>query len=110
MSPYRENLLEILIESKCYRIVVTHGTDTMLETAEFVATNGATVSKEKIIAFTGALKPESFKNSDAEFNLGAAIGSIQSLSETGVYIAMNGIISKWNNCRRHPITGHYVRF
>lgn len=104
----RENLIEILNESKCHRVVVTHGTDTMLETAKFVATNTAINKSEKVIIFTGALKPESFKNSDADFNLGTAIGAVQSLKETGVYIAMNGRILKWNKCRRHPITGHFV--
>ena len=67
-------------------IVITHGTDTMVETAKVLATIPG-----KTIVLTGALNPARFQNSDAVFNIGCAIGAVQSLPE-GVYIAMNGRI------------------
>jgi L-asparaginase len=66
------------------RIIITHGTDTMVETARALAGIPG-----KIIVLTGAMQPAGFKTSDAEFNLGVAIGAVQALPP-GVYLAMNG--------------------
>jgi L-asparaginase len=65
-------------------ILITHGTDSMIATAE--ALEGV---EDKTIVLTGALNPARFKDSDAVFNIGCAIGAIQAL-KPGVYIAMNG--------------------
>jgi L-asparaginase len=65
-------------------ILITHGTDTMTATAATLA--GLT---EKVIVFTGSMVPARFRQGDAIFNLGCAVGAIQSLAP-GVYIAMNG--------------------
>jgi len=67
-------------------IVITHGTDTMVDTAKKL--QGIT---NKVIVLTGALEPADFKSSDAVFNIGAAVAAVQSLPE-GVYITMNGRI------------------
>ena len=67
-------------------VLVTHGTDTMVETAKVLAT-----IPDKTIVLTGALSPSRFRGSDAEFNVGTAVGAVQSLP-AGVYIAMNGRI------------------
>ena len=64
--------------------VITHGTDTMAETAAFL--DGL---QGKTIVLTGALSPARFKTTDAIFNVGLAVGAVQS-REQGVYIAMNG--------------------
>lgn len=72
-------------------IVITHGTDSMVQTG--VALQGIS---DKTIVMTGALNPASFRGSDAEFNIGCAIGAVQVLGP-GVYIAMNGRI--WDPCR-----------
>ena len=69
-------------------VLVTHGTDTMVETAHVLAD-----IPNKTILLTGALNPARFRGSDAEFNIGTAVGAVQSLPP-GVYIAMNGRI--WN--------------
>ena len=69
-----------------HRIIITHGTDTMVETARALAGIAG-----KTIVLTGAMQPAGFKTSDAEFNLGVAIGAVQALPP-GVYIAMNGQI------------------
>jgi len=77
------------IESTPHRhVLVTHGTDTMVETARALEGLGG-----KVIVLTGALNPALFKGSDAVFNIGCAVGAVQSLPD-GVYLAMNGRI--WN--------------
>ena len=65
-------------------VLVTHGTDTMIDTARVLASIGG-----KTLVLTGALNPARFRGSDAEFNIGTAVGAVQSLPP-GVYIAMNG--------------------
>jgi len=69
-------------------VLITHGTDSMIATAKAL-----TQIKDKTIVLTGALSPARFRGSDAEFNIGTAVGAVQSLP-AGVYIAMNGRI--WN--------------
>ena len=66
--------------------VITHGTDSMVETARVLAS-----IEGKTIVLTGALNPARFRGSDAEFNIGCAVGAVQTLPP-GVYIAMNGRI------------------
>lgn len=72
-------------------ILVTHGTDSMVETARVLA-----AVQGKVIVLTGALDPARFQGSDAVFNVGCAVGAIQALPD-GVYIAMNGRI--WDPMR-----------
>lgn len=80
-------LIRSAIEELAHRhVVITHGTDTMVETARALAG-----LKGKVIVLTGALNPALFKGSDAVFNIGCAVGAVQSLPD-GVYIAMNGRI------------------
>lgn len=67
-------------------VLVTHGTDSMVETARVLADIPG-----KTIVLTGALNPARFEGSDAEFNIGCAVGAVQSLPP-GAYIAMNGRI------------------
>ena len=72
-------------------VLVTHGTDTMVETARVLDGIAG-----KVIVLTGALNPARFQGSDAVFNVGCAVGAVQSLPD-GVYIAMNGRI--WDPSR-----------
>ena len=65
-------------------VLVTHGTDTMVETAQALSGLG-----DKVIVLTGALNPARFTGSDAVFNIGCAVGAVQALP-AGVWIAMNG--------------------
>ena len=67
-------------------VLITHGTDSMVQTAQVLADIPG-----KTIVLTGALNPARFEGSDAEFNIGCAVGAVQSLPP-GVYIAMNGRI------------------
>ncbi len=70
----------------CPRIVITHGTDTMVQTGQAL-----TGIPDKTIVLTGSMQPARFRVTDAVFNIGSAIGAVQSLPP-GVYIAMNGRI------------------
>lgn len=67
-------------------IIVTHGTDTMIETAKTLS-----AIKGKTIVLTGSMQPARFRNSDAAFNIGCAVAAVQTLSH-GVYLTMNGQI------------------
>lgn len=83
-------------------IVITHGTDTMVETAKVIAEH----IKDKTIVLTGAMKPYTFGSSDGMFNLGTALAFVQTL-EPGVYITMNGKYFLWNNVRKNKQTGRF---
>lgn len=80
----RATIRAAIVDRSESRIVVTHGTDTMTDTAA-----GLTALPGKTIVLTGALAPARFAESDAVFNVGMAFGAVQALSE-GVYICMNG--------------------
>lgn len=82
------------------RIVITHGTDTMVNTARALA---AAVTG-KTIVLTGAMIPYAFGSSDGLFNLGSALSFAQVLPE-GVYIAMNGQHFAWDQVRKNRETG-----
>lgn len=84
------------------KIIITHGTDTMVETAKVIASK----VKDKTIVLTGAMIPYKFGSSDGLFNLGAAIAFVQTLPH-GVYIAMNGRIFTWDNCRKNKRLGEF---
>jgi len=88
-------------EDPCPLILVTHGTDTMAETAKsLVGLPG------KVIVFTGALSPARFKGSDAGFNIGCAVGAVQSLPP-GVYISMNGVVFEAGKVRKNREAGRF---
>lgn len=72
------------------KVVVLHGTDTIRKTAEVLAS-----IPRKTIVLTGAMKPETFRDSDADFNVGMAFAAVQ-LMQKGVYIALNGNVVPWN--------------
>ncbi len=80
----RALILETCQNSSFDKIIITHGTDTMSQTAQTLA-----AIKDKTIVITGAMLPEKFKDSDADFNLGTAIGALSSLPP-GIYIALHG--------------------
>ncbi|MEN1941853.1 asparaginase domain-containing protein [Luteimonas sp. MJ246] len=82
----RELLRATIAAQPARHVLVTHGTDTMVETAKALAPLA-----DRTIVLTGALNPARFRGSDAEFNIGTAVGAVQSLP-AGVYIAMNGRI------------------
>jgi L-asparaginase len=91
----RRVIARAVADDPCPRILITHGTDTMVETAGALKDIGG-----KTIVLTGALEPALFKTSDAVFNIGCAIGAVQVLPP-GVYIAMNGRIFLAGNVRKN---------
>jgi L-asparaginase len=84
------------------KIVITHGTDTMTETAKYLAGK----IPDKTLVITGAMIPYKFGSSDGLFNLGSALAFVQSLP-AGIYIAMNGRYYDWNNCKKNKQTGFF---
>jgi len=96
----RNLILENCISTKGDQIIITHGTDTMTDTAKLLATGNL----EKIIVLTGAMIPFKFGTSDGLFNLGSALGFVQSLPH-GVYIAMNGRCFDYDKVKKNKGTG-----
>ncbi|MBC7836592.1 asparaginase [Acetobacteraceae bacterium] len=100
----RARIVKACKEAHTDGIIITHGTDTMLETA--AAISKAKIDKKKTIVLTGALQPAVMKLSDAEFNLGLAVGACL-YANPGIYIAMNGV-HQWRGCKKDPETGMFV--
>ncbi len=98
----RRKILEKCLNCPSNNILITHGTDTMAETARVL---GKAVSG-KTIVLTGAMIPFTFKDSDAVFNTGFALAAAQSLP-AGVYIAMNARIFSWDNARKNKASGMF---
>ena len=96
----RDLILEGCINCEEKYILITHGTDTMCETAKLLGEN----SIDKTIVLFGSMVPYAVSNSDAFFNFGCALGSLQ-LLETGVYIAMNGRVLAWNDVEKNKTLG-----
>jgi len=93
MTPADRNVVIAAVQNaEEQQIIVTHGTDTMVDTAKALQA----AVKDKTIILTGALEPALFKTSDAMFNIGCAIAAVQSLPP-GAYITMNGRIFESDN-------------
>jgi L-asparaginase len=97
----RASIVRRSAESDESAIVITHGTDTMVETAGALAAAHLT---SKTIVLTGAMIPYAFGSSDGLFNLGSALTFAQVLPP-GVYVAMNGQHFAWNQVRKNKATG-----
>ncbi len=91
----RERVLRRVAADPNPKVLITHGTDTMIQTAQTLS-----AITDKCIVLTGAMEPARFKSSDAVFNVGVAVGAVSSLPD-GVYIAMNGRIFNPFQCRKN---------
>lgn len=98
----RQMLKDYINKSQCGHFVVTHGTDTMIETGQFIG-----VMPDKTVVLTGSLTPAAFKQSDAPIQLGSALMAAQ-LLPAGVYIAMNGIVKPIRDIGRDSKTGKFI--
>jgi L-asparaginase len=98
----RRLILDQCRQARENRIVITHGTDTMVTTAQMLAANVA----DKTIVLTGAMVPYKFGSSDGLFNLGSAIAFAQTLFP-GVYLAMNGRYFHADRVRKNRETGMF---
>lgn len=98
----REIILAAVSKAAESRIVITHGTDTMVDTARVLSDVA-----NKTIVLTGSLTPALFKNSDAMFNIGAALTAVQ-IMPAGVYIAMNGEVFPHDRVRKDRDANRFV--
>ena len=98
----RKIILENCKNTKEERILITHGTDTMIETAKLLDKD----IQNKTIVLTGAMIPYKFGSSDGLFNLGSALAFVQTLPK-GIYIAMNGKYFHWDKVRKNKDLGEF---
>jgi L-asparaginase len=99
---HRQDVLAACRASPERAIVVVHGTDTMVQTAEVVGR----ASLDKTVVFTGAMIPYSVQGSDAPFNLGYALAMAVALG-SGAYVAMNGRVFAWDNVMKDRVEGSF---
>jgi L-asparaginase len=98
----RELIADHCLKAEEDRIIITHGTDTMSETAHLLSEK----IKGKTIVITGAMIPYKFGSSDGLFNMGSALAFVQTLPP-GIYVAMNGRYFDGNNVRKNKETGEF---
>jgi L-asparaginase len=98
----RKRILAACSKAREKRLVVTHGTDTMVETAKVLGRE----RWDKTIVLTGAMVPYKFGSSDGLFNLGSALSFAQALPP-GVYVAMNGRVFPWDGVRKNRAKGEF---
>jgi L-asparaginase len=98
----RQVLVNLVHSKNNNKFIITHGTDTMIETAKYLTSRVGNAC----VVITGAMLPERFSNSDAPINLGFAIATVQ-LFEKGIFIAMNGIVKAHTVLRRNLETGQF---
>ena len=98
----RNQLVTLIQNHKSSIFIITHGTDTLIETGQFLEKK----VNEKLVILTGALRPERFTNSDASLNIGTAIGAACTLKK-GIYIAMNGTIQAADLAKRDEKTDRF---
>lgn len=98
----RQTILDNCRRCQEQQIIITHGTDTMVETAKVLGAS----KLPKTIVLTGAMIPFKFGSSDGLFNMGCAIGFVQALPP-GVYVAMNGRVFNWDNVRKNRKRGEF---
>lgn len=99
----RKEIHDAVAASDADKILVTHGTDTMVQTGQVLAD-----IKGKTIVITGAMQPATLRNSDAEFNVGFALAATQTLSH-GVYIAMNGEVFDPATTKKDRAAHRFIR-
>lgn len=98
----RKDLAQLINQNASDQFIITHGTDTLLETAAFLAQN----CPEKSIVVTGAMRPERFSNSDAPINWGMAIAAVQ-LINSGCYVCMHGVVKPYDVINRNKESGQF---
>ncbi len=100
----REILLQTIQEARHQKIIVIHGTDTMDLSARHVARS----NPDKTVIFTGAMVPFSIDPVEAAANLASAIGFATSNDQNGVYIAMNGVVGRYNEVAKDRVKGKFI--
>ncbi|MCI4666062.1 MAG: asparaginase [Neomegalonema sp.] len=101
-------ILTAILECEADRVVITHGTSRLGETARFLAPELAARASGKTVVLTGAMRPFSFGASDASFNLGGALVAAQTLP-AGVYAVMNGRVFQATDIQKNTELGRFDR-
>lgn len=104
----RESMLQACIAAEGKWLIVTHGTDTMVETAQYLGKQHHVKMPGKTICITGAMRPERMVDTDAHFNMGVTFGALN-MATPGVYLCMGGIVHPWDNVHRDLSTGSFVK-
>ena len=99
----RQLIFQRVVHAPQQKVIVTHGTDTMTDTARVLGG-----IDNKIIVLTGALAPARFAQSDATFNVGMAFAAVQSL-KSGVYIVMNGQVFRGDDVRKDRDKNRFIK-
>lgn len=100
-----DTLLQFCITAPENLILITHGTDTILQTAQKLS-----IISTKRIVLTGAFLPESVKNSDADAAVGFALGCLTQNNTPGIFLAFHGQLFSWNKVKRNTETGNFEAF
>eukprot|EP00929_Paragymnodinium_shiwhaense_P085901 TRINITY_DN46375_c0_g1_i1.p1 TRINITY_DN46375_c0_g1~~TRINITY_DN46375_c0_g1_i1.p1 ORF type:complete len:421 (+),score=60.39 TRINITY_DN46375_c0_g1_i1:129-1265(+) len=103
----RAAILEACATASADWIIVTHGTDTMCETARYLGAVAEERLRGKSVVLTGSMRPERMVDTDAHFNLGVCVGAL-GVCAAGVYVAMNGGLHSWRDARRDLESGLFV--
>ena len=98
----RELIKQACVSTEIQHIIITHGTDTMVDTAKYLVT----IADDKTIVLVGAMIPYSITQSDALFNLGCAVTAVQ-LLPVGIYITMNGKVFDWDKVSKDKQAGEF---
>jgi len=98
----REAIASACLAAPEHRLLITHGTDTMVQTAQFLASR----VPERTMVLTGAMVPFSVSHSDALFNFGFALAAVR-LLPAGVYVTMNGSVFPWNGVQKNRAAGWF---
>lgn len=101
----RQKIAQACYSSEEQQIIITHGTDTMVETAHAIAVD---LAEDKTVVLLGAMVPYQFKGSDALFNLGCAMSAVQILPP-GIYITMNGQVFDYREVQKNRALGLFVK-
>lgn len=104
----RARIVRACVAANSSKIIITHGLETIVETAQAIHQSRTQIGERRAIVLTGAALPYCMKGSDAEFQIGLALGACMNLDH-GVYIAVNGI-HRWDRCRINPKTGMFEFF
>ncbi len=100
----RQVILDACVSAEEERLLITHGTDTMVKTASVLGQQAI----GKTIVLVGAMVPYVFRDTDAVFNMGYALACVQTLPQ-GVYIAMNGMIFNWDEAVKNKELGVFEK-
>ena len=102
----RDVIAQACVASTDDQIIITHGTDTMVESAQVIASALQAAGKAKAVVLFGAMLPYELVSSDALFNFGAAVSAAQ-LVKPGVYLAMNGQVFDHDDVRKNKGQGRF---